>query len=138
MDLPVFWQEAAANTAREWDKWLDLFQVTMMAKYSISITELTREITQQTSRVTTLMGDIDEDPANKKVIRVTYLSLGQAARKQFKDKYPNTALWELKAHELITLWNDCFQKKKNRTLDRHRFFQGYSNRERPYSSFGTP
>ena len=51
-----------------------------------------------------------------------YLSLGEAASKQFKDKYPHTALWELKAQELITPCNDCFRKKRNRTLDRHRFF----------------
>ena len=52
------------------------------------------------------MGDLKEDPANKKVISVMYLSLGEEARKQFKDKYPHTALWELKAQELITLCND--------------------------------
>ena len=96
--LPVFWQEAAANPAMDWDKWLDLFQVAMMAKYSISITELTRETTEQTPRNKTLMGDLDEDPANEKVISVIYLSLDEATRKQFKDKYPNTALWELKAN----------------------------------------
>ena len=106
----------------EWDKWLDLFQVAMMAKYSISITELTREANQQKPRVRTLMGDLDEDPANKKVISVIYVALGEAARKQFKDKYPHTALRELKAQELITLCNDWFRKKRNRALDRHQFF----------------
>ena len=63
--LPVFWQEAAANPAMKWDKWLDLFQVAMVPKYSISIAELTRETNQQNPRVKTLMGDLDEDPANK-------------------------------------------------------------------------
>ena len=120
--IPVFWQEAAANPTMEWDKWLDLFQVAMMAKYSIYITELTREANQQNPRVRTLMGDLEEDPANKNVISVMYLSLGEAARKQFKDKYPHPALWELEAQELITMCNDCFHKKGNRTLDRHRFF----------------
>ena len=75
----------------EWEKWLDLFQVAMMAEYSISITELTREVNQQYPNVPTLMGDLEEDPANKKVIGVIYLSLGEAARKQFKDKYQHTA-----------------------------------------------
>ena len=82
-----------------------------MAKYSISITELTRAVTEQTPRVRPSMGDLDEDPANKKTIRVMYLSLGEAARKQFMDKYPNIALWELKAGELINLCNECFRKK---------------------------
>ena len=135
--LPVFWQEAAANPAMEWDKWLDLFQVAMMAIYSISFTELIRETNQQTPIVRTLMGDLDEDPANKKVISVMYLLLDEAARMQFKDKYPHTALWELRAQELITLCNDCFRKRRNRTLNRHQFFRGYNNRERPYFKFGT-
>ena len=90
--LPVFWQDAAANPIMEWDKCLDLFQVAMMAKYSISITGLTREANKQNPRARTLMGDLEEDPANEKVISVMYLSLGETARKQFKDKYPHTAL----------------------------------------------
>ena len=115
----MLWQDAAANLIMKWDKRLDLFQAAMMAKNSI--TEMTREANQQNPRIRTLMGDLEEDPANKKVINVMYLSLGEAARKHFKDKYPHTALWELKAQELITPFNDCFRKKSNRTIDRHRF-----------------
>ena len=94
----------------------------MMAKFPISISELTRKTTQQTPRVRPLLGDLDEDPANKKVISVLYLSLGDAARKQFIDKYPHKALWDLKALELIKFCIECFPKKRNRTLDNHRFF----------------
>ena len=93
-----------------------------MAKYSISITELTRNVDQQNPRVRALLGDLDEDPANKKVISILYLSLGEPARKQFMDKYPHRALWDLKAQELINLCIECFRKKRNRTLDRHRLF----------------
>ena len=106
----------------DWDKWFDLFQVAMMAKYSISISELTRETTQQTPRVRTLLGDLDEDPANKEAISILYLSVGDAARKQFKDKNLHKALWDLKDLELINLCIECFRKKGNRTLDSHRFF----------------
>ena len=38
------------------------------------------------------------------------------------DKYPHTALWDLKAQELINLCLECFRKKRNRMLVRHRFF----------------
>ena len=86
--LPVYWHEASSTPTMDWDKWLDLFQVAVMAKFSISITELTRDVTEQTPRVRALLGDMDEDPANKKVVSVMYLSLGEAARKLFKDKYP--------------------------------------------------
>ena len=91
----------------DWDKWLDLFQVALMAKYSISITELTRNADQQNPRVRALLGNLEEDPANKKVISVMHLALGDAARKQFMDKYPTTALWELRAQQLINLCNEC-------------------------------
>ena len=120
--LPVYWHEASSTPTMDWDKWLDLFQVAVMAKFSISITELTRDVTEQTPRVRALLGDMDEDPANKKVVSVMYLSLGEAARKLFKDKYPHTTLWNLRARELIQLATECFHVKRNRTLDRHKFF----------------
>ena len=72
--LPVFWNDPTTNLTMDWDKSLDLFQVAMIEKYSISITELTRAVTEQTPRVRPLMGDLDEDPANKKTISVMYLS----------------------------------------------------------------
>ena len=66
--LPVFWNDPTTNPTMDWDKWLDLFQVAMMAKYSISITELTKAVTEQTPRVRPLMGDLDEDPARSAML----------------------------------------------------------------------
>ena len=122
MGLPVFWHDAYSNPTMEWDKWVDLFQVAVMAKYSISLTELTRDASQQIPKVRALMGDLEEEPANKKVVSVLYLSLGEAARKQFRDKFPHVTLWSLKVSELTKMCNECFWKKRNRTLDRHKFF----------------
>ena len=51
--------------------------------------------------------------------------MGGAARKQFRDKFPHTTLWDLKAGEMLNLCTECFPKKRNRTLDRHRFFSRY-------------
>ena len=86
--LPVYWHEANTSPTMDWDKWVDLFQVAVMAKFSISIWELTREATEQNPRVRALLGDMDEDPANKKVVSVMYLSLGEAAWKLFKANIP--------------------------------------------------
>ena len=66
---------------------MDLFQVAVMAKFSISIIELTRETSEQNPRVRALMGDLEEEPANEKVVSVMYWSLGEAAKKQFRDKF---------------------------------------------------
>ena len=76
---PVSWNHATAKPSMDWDKWMDLFQVAMMANYSIS--ELTKEVTQQIARVKTLMGDLDEDPAYKTVISAMHLALNEATRK---------------------------------------------------------
>ena len=93
-----------------------------MAKFFLSISELTCEVKEQTPRVRALLGDMDGDPADKKVVSVMYLSLGEAARKLFKDKYPHTTLWNLKAREIIQLATESYHVKRNRTRDRHRFF----------------
>ena len=127
--LTVFWSDAVANPPMDWDKWFDLFQVPIMAKYSMYITELTGNVDQQNPRVCALLEDLDEDPANKKVISILYLSFGEPPRKQFMDKYPHTALWDLKAQELINFCIECFRKKRNRTLDRHRFFSRHQQQE---------
>ena len=133
--LSVYWHEANTSPTMDWDKWVDRFQVAVMAKFSISISELTREATEQNPRVHALLGDMDEDPANKKVVSVMYLSLGEAARKLFKDKYPHTTLWNLKVRELMQLAADCFQVKRNRTLDQHKFFSRAQQPEETLQQF---
>ena len=64
--LPVYWHGANSTRTMDWHQWLHLFQVAVMAKFSISITELTRDVTEQTPRFRTLLGDMDEDPAKKR------------------------------------------------------------------------
>ena len=110
--LPVFWNDTTTNTTMDWDKWFGLFQVALMAKYSISVPGFARCWGISTKMI----------PANTKDISILYLSLGEAARKQFMDNYPHTALWDLKAQELINRCIECFRKQRNRTLDRHRVF----------------
>ena len=122
--LPVFWHDANFSPTLEWNKLVNLFQVAVMAKYSISLTELTRDASQQNPRVRALMGDLEEEPANKKVVSASYISLGEAARKHFRDKFPHVTMWSLQVSELIKMCNECFREKRNRTLVRHKFFSG--------------
>ena len=85
------------------------------------------------------MGDMDENPANKKVVSVMYLSLGEAARKQFKDDYPHTRLWNLTIEALITMCNECFLEKKNE-IERYTamtFSPECNNLENRFTNFGT-
>ena len=75
--LPVFRHEANSTPTMNWDKWLDLFQVAILAKISISNSELTRDVPEQTPMVRALLGDMVKDPCkqNKKLVSVMYLSL---------------------------------------------------------------
>ena len=116
----------------EWDKWLDLMQIAVMAMYSNSLTELTREPSQQNLRVRALMGDLEEEPVNKKAVIVVYLSLDEAARKQFRDKFSHVTLWSLKKDELTKMRNENFWKKKIEPSTGTRMQQP----ERPLISFG--
>ena len=89
--LPVFWHDAQRHANNnEWKKWIYLFQVAIMANYSISIAEMSREVTELLPRMRSLMGGLDEDRAMKKLVSAMYLFLGEAARKQFRDKFPYT------------------------------------------------
>ena len=56
--VPLYWHEANTTPTMDWNKWVDLFQVAVLAKFSISITELTREVTDQNPRVRALLGDM--------------------------------------------------------------------------------
>ena len=132
---PVFWYDANFSPTLEWDKLVNLFQVAVMAKYSISLTELTRNASQQNPRVRALMGDLEEEPANKKVVSASYISLGEAARKLFRDKFPHVTMWSLQVSELIKMCKECFREKRNRTLDRHNFFSGMQHTGETLSQF---
>ena len=39
--LPIYWQEATKPPELEWEKWMELFEVALMAKSNISVAELT-------------------------------------------------------------------------------------------------
>ena len=51
------------------------FQGATMTKYSISVTEMTRQASQQNSRLRNHMWDLNEDRAIKKVVILMYFPL---------------------------------------------------------------
>ena len=66
--LPVSWNDATANPKMDCDKWLDRFQVAMMPKYFIPITELTREVSQQDPSVRPLRGILMKTLQTRRVL----------------------------------------------------------------------
>ena len=100
--LPSYWAEASKAPTLEWGKWIDLFEVALMAKNNISISELTKTTG---AKEKSLMGDLDEIPAMKKAISVLYLALGSAT---------NIATVNLTA--LLQKCKECFEKPKKRNI----------------------
>ena len=93
----------------------------MTAKYSISIAEVLRTVTNETERNKALLNNLDKSVAERKCVSVLYLSLGTAARKTFSDKYPAIKIAEITLEDLLKNCKDTFDTKRNRTLDRFRF-----------------
>ena len=41
--LSYYWQNAAEKPTTDWKKWVELFEVALMAKFSIAVEEIVRE-----------------------------------------------------------------------------------------------
>ena len=116
--LPIYWQAATKTPEPEWEKWIEIFEVALMAKSNISITELTKTTGTKDK---SLMGDMEEATAMKKANSVLYLALGMAARKTISDKFPTLNIARIILEYQIKTCKECFEKPKNETLDRFKF-----------------
>ena len=94
----------------------------MTAKYSISIQEVLKIVTNEADRNKALLNNLEHPVAERKCVSVLYISLGTAAaRKTFTDKYPTKNVAEMTLAELLKNCKEIFITKRNRTLDRFRF-----------------
>ena len=126
--LNLYWSEPHESLLVEWEKWLELFTVALMAKASVSLSRLTR--TEGGEWVAFLTGGFSEEAASRKVISIPFLSIGQAARKILLNKFPmiqiaiitlpvfcinvsKVWLWNR-----IELWTDFVSSLKNRWRER--------------------
>ena len=119
--LNPYWNDTQKKPSVEWRKWSDLFAVAMTAKYSISIAEVLRTVTNENERNKALLNNLDHAVAERKCVSALYLSLGYAARKTFMDIYPAAKIAEISLQELMKNCKETFDVKRNRTLDRFRF-----------------
>ena len=65
------------STSYDREQWLQLFEVAVLARHSISVTELTKAANEQQPRVQALMGNMEEAPAVRKVTSLLYISLAE-------------------------------------------------------------
>ena len=128
--LSYFWQDAEKSPSYDWDQWLQLFEVAVLARHSISVSELTRNAEQQ-PRAQALMGNMEEAPAARKVISLLYISLGKTGRKMLRDKFPQINILLIQLQQFLQFCNECFQIRRNRTMDKHTFL---SQKQKPSES----
>ena len=129
--LQHFWQEAAKPPTYEWEQWIQLFEVAVFARHSISVTELTREVTQDNPRVAAMMGNLEEEPAKRKVTSLLYISIGKAGRRMLMDKFAHINNLLIQLNNILHSCAECFQTSRNKTLDRQTFL---SRKQKPTES----
>ena len=111
--LPMFWNDPEQPPSMEWDKWMDPFTVALMANHSISWEEIERTPTEAEPRVKALLGDLPEVSASQKVISLLFLSLGETGRKMFRDKNPESAVWDLSVRQMRENCTSVFHVERN-------------------------
>ena len=86
--LNPYWNDTQKKPSVEWRKWSDLFAVAMTAKYSISIAEVLRTVTNENERNKALLNNLDHAVAERKCVSVLCLSLGYAQEKHLRINTP--------------------------------------------------
>ena len=119
--LSYFWQEAEKPPGYDWEQWVQLFEVAVLARHSISMIELLRVADQQNPINAAMTGNLDEIPAKRKLVSLMYISIGKTGRKMLMDKFPNINILLIELQNLLQNCTECFQTRRNRILDRHIF-----------------
>ena len=99
--VTYFWQEADKSPSNDWEQWMQLFEVAVLARHSISITKLLRNADQQNPRQATLMGNMEETHAKRKVISLLYIAIGKTGRKMLMDKFPQINICLIELQDII-------------------------------------
>ena len=108
--LNLFWCDPHEQPMYEWDKWLELITVAMLAIQSTSLTESNR--TDRTEGMPALMGGPAEETASKNVISIFLLSIRQAARKTLLDKIPTIRFAKVTLPKLLDCCGQAFVVKR--------------------------
>ena len=64
--LNYFWQEAETEPSYDLEQWQQLFVVAVLARHSISVTEITRTADEQNPRVPALMRNQEKMQLNER------------------------------------------------------------------------
>ena len=115
------WPDAEKPPGYDWEQWVQLFEVAVLARHSISMTKLLREADDENPRIAAMIGNLEEVPAKRKLVSLLYISIGKTGRKMLMDKFPNITIFLIELRILVQNCTECFQTRRNRTLERHIF-----------------
>ena len=101
--VTYFWQDADKPPSYDWDQWVQLFEVTVLARHPISMTELLRTADKQHPRKSALMGNLEETPEKRKVVSLLYIAIGKTGRKIIMDKFPNINILLIQLQNIVQL-----------------------------------
>ena len=88
--LSYFWQDAEKTPTTERANWARLFEMAVLARHSLSISEVLKNPTEQDPSIPALLGNLTVATVAKKVVSLLYLSIGKTGRKMLTDKFPHT------------------------------------------------
>ena len=73
--LSDFWQDAEKTPTTEWAKRAQSLEMAVLARHSISISEVLKNPTEQDPSIPALLGNLTVATAAKKVVSLLYLSI---------------------------------------------------------------
>ena len=85
-------------------------------------TNIYRAVDQQNPRIAAMIGNIDEESARRRSTSLLYLSMRKAGRKSLIDKFPQINIMIVQLDVIMQNCAECFQTRRNRTLDHHLYF----------------
>ena len=100
-------------------------------------TEITREADQQNPRILAMMGNLEEEPAKRKVTILLYISIGKTGRKMLMHKFQQIIFLLIQLAQLLRFCIECFQTRRNRTLTATHFCQENRRQLNTSTNFGT-
>ena len=100
---------------------IEKFEVAVLVKNSISITEINRTPTEEELRVPAMMENLTLQGATLKAVSFLYIRIGKTGRKVLMDEHPHIETFVIELADLMENCRPCFETRKNRTLDRHTF-----------------
>ena len=107
--LSYFWHDAGKSPTTEGNIWEQLFEMVVLARHSISISEVIKTPTEQDPTIPALLGNSTVGTARKKFVSLLYLSIGKTARKMLTDKNPHTNIFVIELADVLERCKACLK-----------------------------